>query len=39
LSLSFLVISFGVAGIDAARKLIHGEMEAKKEEKRDMEHL
>lgn len=34
-----LAISFGVAGIDAARKMIQGETEAKKEEKGDVEHI
>ena len=34
-----LAISFGVAGIEAARKMIQGETEAKKEEKGDVEHV
>jgi len=34
-----LAISFGVAGIEAARRMIQGETEAKKEEKGDVEHV
>ncbi|MBI4745510.1 MAG: hypothetical protein HY786_02950 [Deltaproteobacteria bacterium] len=34
-----LAISFGVAGIEGARKMIQGETEAKKEEKGDVEHI
>lgn len=34
-----LAISFGVAGIEAARKMIQGETETKKEVKGDVEHI
>ena len=34
-----LAISFGVAGIEAARKMVQGETEVKKEEKGDVEHV
>ncbi len=34
-----LAISFGVGGIDAARKIIEKETEAKEEGKKDMEHI
>jgi hypothetical protein len=34
-----LAISFGVGGIDAARKIIEKETEAKEEGKKDIEHI